>query len=236
MKKIVIAIDGFSSCGKSTMAKELANKISYVYVDSGALYRAVTLFAIKNGLFNQDTLNKDKLLNLLTESDINLDFKYNPNIQKSETYLNSENVEKEIRTMNVSERVSTISAIAEVRHLVDKKLHDLGEKGGIVMDGRDIGTTVFPNAELKIFVTASPDIRAERRLKELHTNGETDITFEDVLTNLKTRDTIDQNRKESPLKQASDAIVLDNSFLTKEEQMQWLVDLFQSKTKQYEQN
>ena len=226
MKKLVIAIDGFSSCGKSTMAKELANKISYVYIDSGALYRALTLFAIRNNLFEGNKLNTQGLIDLLNSTNMDLGFKYNSQIGKSETYLNNENVEKEIRLMAVSEKVSQVSEIAEIRYIVDQKLHELGNRGGIVMDGRDIGTTVFPNAELKIFVTAQPEIRAERRLKELHDKGDKETTFDEVLTNVISRDTIDQNRTESPLKQAEDAVVLDNSFLSKEEQMNWLVDLF----------
>lgn len=234
MKKIVIAIDGFSSCGKSTMSKELANRISYTYVDSGAMYRAVTLFAMKNNLFTNKEIDKEKFLEILNNSKINLEFRYNPTTYKSETYLNGENVEQEIRQMNVSDRTSQVSSVAEVRKLVDDNLHTFGQNGGIVMDGRDIGTTVFPNAELKIFVTADPKVRAQRRFDELRSKGDMSTTFEEVYENLQMRDHLDQNRKESPLTQAEDAIVLDNTNLSKEEQMNWLLNIFSETIKKYE--
>ena len=220
MKKIVIAIDGFSSCGKSTMAKELAKKIGYIYIDSGAMYRAVTLFALENNIIaDNGNIDVEKLKSMM--KDINIEFRLNPETHLPETWLNNKNVEKEIRNMRVSNNVSKISAIPFVRHKMVELQQKLGEKKGIVMDGRDIGTTEFPDAELKSFVTTPPDVRAQRRVDEMHSKGE-DVSFEEVLENVKSRDHIDQTREESPLKKADDALELDNSHLTIEEQDKWL--------------
>jgi len=228
MKKIVIAIDGFSSNGKSTMAKSLAKQIGYIYIDSGAMYRAVTLYCIEHRLFDGDRLNEDKLHNDI--EDIKVEFFLNKDTGMPDTYLNGKNVEKQIRTMEVSSKVSTVSAIPFVRHAMVALQQEMGKAKGIVMDGRDIGTVVFPDAELKIFVTADAEIRAQRRFDELRSKGDNKTTFEEVLENLKTRDHLDQTRAESPLKQADDAILLDNSYMTIDEQMQWLLDKFKQIT------
>lgn len=230
MKKITIAIDGFSSNGKSTMAKDLARKIGYIYIDSGAMYRAITLFCIENNLFEGTELDQEKLLNNIPNIKIN--FELNPSTGTPNTYLNGKNVEKEIRTMAVSSKVSQVSAIGFVRKAMVKQQQDMGKNKGIVMDGRDIGTVVFPDAEMKIFVTADAGIRAQRRLDELRTKGDNNTTFEEVLDNIKQRDYLDQNRQESPLVKADDAIVLDNSELTKEQQIEWLLDKFNYITSQ----
>ena len=228
MKRITIAIDGFSSCGKSTMAKQLAQKIGYIYIDSGAMYRAVTLLALQNGLFAEDgAIDEVKLAELLKTSKIG--FKLNKTTRLPETYLNKENVEKEIRTMEVSSHVSPIAVIPFVRTAMVKIQQDLGKKKGIVMDGRDIGTTVFPDAEMKVFVTATPEIRAQRRYDELKQKGE-DADFDEVLKNVKERDYIDSHREVSPLRQAEDAVVLDNSQMTREEQLEWLLQLYQERS------
>lgn len=224
MGKITIAIDGFSSCGKSTMAKSLAKKVGYVFIDSGAMYRAVTLYCIQNNLFEGGVLD-EKILRDNIEN-LRVSFKLNEETGLPETYLNGVNVEKEIRSMEVSEKVSIVSALPFVRHAMVAQQQIMGEQKGIVMDGRDIGTVVFPNAELKIFVTASPEIRAQRRLDELRSKGDLQTSFGDVLENLKMRDHLDQTRAESPLKQAEDALVLDNSSMTREEQMEWLLGKF----------
>ncbi|NDV69582.1 (d)CMP kinase [Dysgonomonas sp. 25] len=224
MKKITIAVDGFSSCGKSTMAKGLAHEIGYIYIDSGAMYRAVTYYCLQNGLFDDKVLDAAGLKKQL--DNINISFRLNEETALPETYLNGVNVEQEIRNMDVSSRVSIVSAIPEVRHAMVALQQEMGRQKGIVMDGRDIGTVVFPDAELKIFVTADPKIRAERRLLELRSKGDEQTTFEEVLQNLKERDHLDQTRAESPLKQADDALVLDNSHLTRDEQMQWLVEQY----------
>ena len=218
--KIVIAIDGFSSCGKSTMAKELARKIGYVYIDSGAMYRAVTLYCIDNDLFENDTVNESELQKVINT--LQITFKINPESGKPETYLNGENVENEIRSMRVSDKVSQVSAIPFVREAMVAQQQALGKQKGVVMDGRDIGTTVFPDAELKIFVTASPETRAQRRLDELQKKG-SNVSFEEVLDNVKKRDYIDQNREISPLREADDALLLDNSKMTLAEQDAWLI-------------
>ena len=218
MRKIIVAIDGHSSCGKSTMAKDLARKIGYRYIDTGAMYRAVTLYCIQNGFFEQDKLDLDKLENIISQ--IRINFQFNSETGKSDTYLNDKNVEKEIRTMEVAEKVSLVSAVGFVRHAMVAQQQEMGKEKGIVMDGRDIGTVVFPDAELKVFVTARPEIRAQRRLDELISKGES-VTFEEVLENVKKRDLIDSTRTESPLKQADDALVLDNSDITIEEQNEW---------------
>jgi cytidylate kinase len=226
MKKIIVAIDGFSSCGKSTMAKELAREVGYIYVDSGAMYRAVSLFCIENGWISETDINSFEL-----EKNINtirIEFKTNAE-GKSETYLNGKNVENEIRTLEVANGASRVSTLGFVRHELVRQQQLMGIKKGIVMDGRDIGTVVFPTAELKIFLTASPEIRAKRRLDEMKAKGEK-ADFEEVLANVKERDDRDQNRAESPLKKADDAIVIDNSNLTREEQRELLQTLYTEKT------
>jgi CMP/dCMP kinase len=214
MGKIIIAIDGHSSCGKSTLAKQMAQNLGYVYVDSGAMYRAVTLYAIRNHLIKNGAPDKDALIYSL--SDIKLSFELNAE-NLPEIVLNGENVEKQIRSMEVSGMVSPVSIISEVRRFLVLQQREIAHNKGVVMDGRDIGTVVFPDAELKIFLTASPEIRAERRYKELIEKG-TPASYEDVLANLQERDYIDSNRDDSPLKQANDAVLLDNSNLTREEQ------------------
>ncbi|MBP1594488.1 MAG: cmk, partial [Bacteroidetes bacterium] len=229
MKKITIAIDGFSSCGKSTMAKDLAKEIGYIYIDSGAMYRAVTLYCIKNGLFSGDEINIPELERHI--KDIHITFKLDEKTQLPRTYLNGEDVEEEIRTMEVSSKVSPVSAIGFVRSALVSLQQEMGKEKGIVMDGRDIGTTVFPEAELKIYVTASPDIRALRRYDELQAKGQ-EVKFEEILKNVKERDYIDQNREVSPLKRAKDALLLDNSLLTIEEQKEWLLKQFEKATQQ----
>ena len=216
MDKITIAIDGYSSCGKSTLAKQLASKLNYTYVDSGAMYRAIALFAIENGLASKDFVKKDELISKLDNVDV--DLKYDSDSGGVTTFLNGKNVEDEIRTMRVSEVVSFVSVIKEVRAKLRSLQQDLGKRGGVVMDGRDIGTAVFPNAELKIFMTASPDIRAQRRFDELKAKGK-EVSITDVRANLISRDQEDTSRKEDPLIQADDALVLDNSDLTPDQQL-----------------
>ena len=220
MKKITIAIDGHSSCGKSTMAKNLAREIGYVYVDTGAMYRAVTLFALRNSLFNADgTIKEDELRARL--DDIHIEQKLT-SYSTVNTFLNGENVEREIRTMEVSSHVSPIATLPFVREKLVEQQQQMGANGGIVMDGRDIGTVVFPNAELKIFVTASAEVRAMRRFKELQEKG-IPADYDDILKNVVERDRIDSTRAVSPLRQADDALVLDNSNVTIAEQQQWLL-------------
>ncbi len=223
MKKITIAIDGFSSCGKSTMAKDLARQIGYVYIDSGAMYRTLTLFALQRGFIQSGKLDVDALTQNIDQARIS--FELDPQTNLPLTYLNGVCVEQEIRTMEVSSQVSQVSAVAAVRHALVAQQQAMGEAKGIVMDGRDIGTTVFPNAELKIFVTASPEVRAQRRVDELLAKGDT-VSFDEVLENVKMRDHIDQTRTESPLRQADDALLLDNSNLTIAAQKQWLIEQF----------
>lgn len=213
MKKIIISLDGYSSCGKSTLARELANQLNYVFIDSGAMYRAITLYFLRQHI---DWNNTEAVHKALKE--ISLDFQYNAVTGKSEMYLNDENVEALIRDMLVSEHVSEVSALKEVREFGVAQQQLMGKKKGIVMDGRDIGTMVFPHAELKIFVTADPAVRVERRFKELFEKNP-NITIEDVKSNLEMRDYIDSNREFSPLRKAADAIELDNSNLTREEQL-----------------
>jgi len=226
MKKITVAIDGFSSCGKSTMAKELAREAGYIYVDSGAMYRAVSLFCIQNGWLTDTDINIEELeRNIET---IHISFKTN-NEGKSETYLNGKNVENEIRTLEVANGASRVSTLGFVRRELVRQQQLMGDDKGIVMDGRDIGTVVFPTAELKIFLTASPEIRAKRRLDEMAEKGETP-DYEAVLANVIERDDRDQNRAESPLRKANDAIVIDNSNLTRNEQREILRTLFNEKT------
>ena len=224
MKKITIAIDGYSSCGKSTMAKDLAREVGYIYIDSGAMYRAVTLYCLENGLFTPDGIDTEKLEAMMPN--IRISFQLNPETQRPMTYLNGVNVEDRIRTMEVSSRVSPVAAIPFVREALVKQQQEMGQAKGIVMDGRDIGTVVFPDAELKIFVVASAEIRAQRRYDELKAKGQ-EASYEEILANVKERDYIDQNREVSPLRQAEDALLLDNSNLTIEEQKQWLKERFE---------
>ncbi len=227
MKKITIAIDGHSSCGKSTMAKDLAREIGYIYIDSGAMYRCCTLFCMEQGLINADgSIQTDELERRMPE--IHVSFQLNPETGRPDAYLNGENVEKRIRTMEVSSHVSPVAALPFVRAAMTAQQQEMGSKGGIVMDGRDIGTAVFPNAELKIFVTASDEIRAQRRYDELVAKGE-EANFDEVLANLRERDRIDSTRAVAPLRQAPDALVLDNSHLTIPEQKQWLIDRFKER-------
>ncbi|WP_299051626.1 (d)CMP kinase [uncultured Polaribacter sp.] len=221
-KKITIAIDGFSSTGKSTIAKLLANKYNYVYVDTGAMYRAVTLFAKLNGYVTKDTFNKEALINDLTS--ISLSFHFNEKIGFSEMYLNNRNVEQQIRTLEVSQLVSKVAEISEVRKKLVLEQQFMGKDGGVVMDGRDIGTVVFPNADLKLFMTASADKRATRRYKELIDRGDK-VTFEDVLFNVEERDRIDSTREDSPLTKAKDAITFDNSDMGINEQFDRICSL-----------
>ena len=221
MKKITIAIDGFSSCGKSTMAKELAKKIGYIYVDTGAMYRSVTLFAMRHGLFNADgSVKTDALKQQM--SNIDITFKFNEKAGRPDTYLNGEYVEEAIRTLEVSNHVSPIAAIPFVRAAMVARQQRMGKDKGIVMDGRDIGTTVFPEAELKVFVTASAEVRAQRRYDELKEKG-MPADFDDILKNVQERDYIDSHREVSPLRKAADAIELDNSHMTIAEQNDWLM-------------
>lgn len=224
MKKIIIAIDGFSSCGKSTMAKDLAKEIGYIYIDSGAMYRAVTLYCIEHQLFDEKGQVKEEELKARM-NDIHISFRLNPETQRPMTYLNGMNVEDRIRTMEVSSHVSPVAALGFVREALVRLQQEMGKEKGIVMDGRDIGTAVFPQAELKIFVTASPEIRAQRRYDELKAKGQ-EASFYDILYNVKERDRIDQTREISPLRQAEDAILLDNSHLTILEQKEWLKTQF----------
>ncbi len=222
MKNITIAIDGFSSTGKSTLAKELAKHLGYIYVDTGAMYRAVTLFSMQNGFISKDFLDKDSLINSL--SNIKIYFQFNSNLGFAEMYLNSKNVEKEIRTIEVSNFVSRIAEISEVRSKLVEQQQEMGKNKAVVMDGRDIGTVVFPDAELKIFMTASPETRAQRRFDELQAKGD-DVSYEEVLTNVQERDYIDTHREDSPLVMAADAIEIDNSYLTREEQFEVVLEL-----------
>lgn len=225
MKKITIAIDGYSSCGKSTMAKALAKKIGYVYVDTGAMYRSVTLFALRNNLFNDDgSVKTDELKEMLQQ--VHISFKLNPETGLPETYLNGEMVERDIRGMEVSSHVSPIAAIPFVREALVAQQKAMGKEKGVVMDGRDIGTVVFPDAELKIFVTASAEVRAKRRYDELQGKGQP-ADYDDILKNVQQRDYIDTHREVSPLRQADDAIELDNGHMTIAEQDAWLIDIYQ---------
>lgn len=223
MKKITIAIDGFSSCGKSTMAKDLAKEIGYIYIDSGAMYRAVTLYSLQQGIFGADGIDEVRLQQEMEQ--IHISFQLNATTGRPDTYLNGVNVEQQIRTMEVSSHVSPIAALPFVRKAMVKQQQEMGKAKGIVMDGRDIGTTVFPDAELKIFVTASPEIRAQRRYDELKAKGE-QANLQEILENVKQRDYIDQHRETSPLRKADDALLLDNSQLTIAEQKEWLYQQF----------
>lgn len=217
MKNITIAIDGFSSTGKSTIAKQLANKLAYVYVDSGAMYRAVTLYAMQQGFISETFFYKDKLISDL--NNINLTFKFNPALGFAEMYLNDINVEQEIRTLEVSKLVSKVAEVSEVRRKLVEQQQKMGMNKGVVMDGRDIGTVVFPNAELKLFMNASAEKRAQRRYDELIKRGDK-VTFDEILKNVEYRDHIDSTRDDSPLIIAEDAIEIDNSEMTLEEQFE----------------
>lgn len=224
MNKITIAIDGHSSCGKSTMAKDLAREVGYVYIDTGAMYRAVTLFCIQNGFIKDETIDTEELQKHM--NDISITFQLNPNTGKPDTYLNGVCVENKIRTLEVSSKVSYVAALGFVREAMVDLQRLMGEAKGVIMDGRDIGTVVFPNAELKIFVTASDEIRAQRRYDELIAKGEK-CNMEEILANIRERDRIDSTRAVSPLRKADDAIVLDNSHMTIPEQKAWLLAQFQ---------
>jgi cytidylate kinase len=222
MKKIIVAIDGFSSTGKSTLAKQLAKHLGYVYVDTGAMYRAVALFAMQNNCIGVDFLDKGKLVDSLPF--IKLNFKFNPELGFAEMYLNDVNVETEIRTLEVSNYVSKIAEISEVRAKLVEQQQEMGKEKGIVMDGRDIGTVVFPKAELKIFMTAGADTRAQRRFDELQAKGDA-VTYEEVLKNVVDRDYVDTHREDSPLIMAEDSIEIDNSYLNRKEQFDVVLEL-----------
>ncbi len=224
-KKINIAIDGFSSCGKSTLAKDLAKVLKYIYIDSGAMYRAITLYALESRLIKDHVIDVDTLEKKLDE--ISIWFSLNVASGKNETFLNNRNIEKEIRSLNVSNNVSRISELGFVREKLVKLQQEMGKNKGVVMDGRDIGTVVFPDAELKLFMTADPLVRARRRFDEMQGKGDL-VSMDQVLENIKNRDYIDQNRKISPLTQAKDAIVLDNSSMSPQEQLKWILDLIET--------
>lgn len=226
MKKITIAIDGFSSTGKSTLAKQLAKELGYVYVDTGAMYRAVTYFAMKNGFVGENHLNKEGLINELLA--IKLEFRFNPDLGFAEMYLNGENVEQPIRTIEVSRNVSQIAEISEVRAKLVEQQQAMGKNKAIVMDGRDIGTVVFPDAELKLFMNASAETRAQRRFDELVEKGQ-NVTYQEVLENVQQRDYIDTHREDSPLVKADDAIEVDNSAMNKKEQFELVMKLIEEK-------
>jgi len=222
--KITIAIDGFSSTGKSTVAKRLAKELGYIYVDTGAMYRAVTLYAMENGLINKESFDKKSLINSLDS--IELEFKYNPKLGYSEVFLNGKNVEKEIRTLSVSNFVSPVATVSEVRSFLVKKQRIMGLNKGVVMDGRDIGSVVFPDAEVKIFLTANAQIRAERRLLELKEKG-FEGNFDEILQNVIDRDRIDSTRSDSPLIKVEDAIEIDASYINRDEQFQKVLEIVQ---------
>ena len=221
MDKIIIAIDGYSSCGKSTLAKQIAKELNYIYIDTGAMYRAVTLYALRNHILNEGHLDVNKLIASL--SDIKVSFSYNATTNRSETFLNGENIEEEIRGMTVSDHVSKIAQVKEVRTKMVEIQRELGKQKGLVMDGRDIGSVVFPDAELKIFMTADYQVRAKRRYDELKAKG-IDISFEDVVKNINSRDMNDTSRVENPLIKAQDAIVIDNSQISQNEQLKMALD------------
>jgi cytidylate kinase len=226
MKKIIVAIDGYSSCGKSTMAKKLASEAGYIYVDTGAMYRAVSLFCMRHGWMSAEHMDQETIERHISE--IHLEFKLN-SADKAEIYLNGENVEQDIRTLEVSNGASRVSTLGPVRRELVRQQQLMGREKGIVMDGRDIGTVVFPEAELKIFLTASPEVRAMRRFKEL-AEQEVNLSYEDVLANVIERDERDENRAESPLRKAFDAVVIDNSQMTPAEQQEVLRNLFLERT------
>ncbi len=225
MQKIIVAIDGFSSCGKSTMAKQLAKDVGYIYVDTGAMYRAVALYCVRNGWITEDSMDVEMIEKHVHT--INLLFKKRDGVL-ADIYLNGENVESQIRTLDISNGASRVSTLPAVRKELVRQQQLMGLEKGIVMDGRDIGTVVFPQAELKVFMTASAEVRAERRMLELQLKGE-DVSYEEVLANVKERDFRDQNREESPLRQAEDAVLIDNSHMTIDEQQAVLMELFNQK-------
>ncbi len=227
-KKIIIAIDGHSSTGKSTVAKELAEHLNYTYIDTGAMYRSVSLFALEQGFIKDDTINKELLLKNLNK--ISIDFTKNTETGRVETFLNSKNVEKKIRSLEVSSYVSHIASISEVRKLLVLQQQIMGQQKGIVMDGRDIGTVVFPDADLKLFMTASSEVRATRRYEELISNGEK-VSYKEVLQNVEERDYIDSNREDSPLVRAHDAYLIDNSKLSRSQQFKVILNLVEKATK-----
>ena len=218
--KIIIAIDGHSSCGKSTVAKEIAQKLNYIFIDSGAMYRAVTLYCLRNNLIDNGIVDIPKLMDNLGK--IKVYFLYNSETLHNDIWLNGGNVENEIRLLAVSQNVSPVSAVAGVRHLLVDLQQEMGKSKGIVMDGRDIGTVVFPDAELKIFMTAKPDVRAKRRYDELTAKGEK-VSYDEIMENILERDRYDETRTESPLLKADDAIILDNSYMNRDEQLQWIL-------------
>ena len=224
-KGLSIAIDGYSSCGKSTIAKDLAKKLNYAYIDTGAMYRAITLYAMEHNLIDGNEIDIEALEKHLPE--INVSFKFNRKTKVNETHLNDRNVETEIRRLDVSNKVSLISTVDFVRSRLVEMQREMAAAGRVVMDGRDIGTVVMPDADLKIFMTASPEIRAERRHKELLGKGE-DVSLKEIMKNIEERDHLDTTRKISPLKKADDAIVLDNSKLTQEEQLAWIVKVVEN--------
>ncbi|MBP7780960.1 MAG: (d)CMP kinase [Paludibacteraceae bacterium] len=227
MKRITVAIDGYSSCGKSTVAKDLAREVGYVYVDSGAMYRSVTLYCQRHHLIENGKVDEEKLKSQI--GNIKIEFRQNAQSGHSDTYLNDENVETEIRSLKVSSQVSIVSAIGFVREAMVRLQQSYGVNKGVVMDGRDIGTTVFPDAELKIFMTADPEVRAQRRFLELKEKGQEE-DFASILENVKKRDYIDEHREVSPLRKAADAVVLDNGHITKEQQKAWLLKIFRERT------
>ena len=224
MKKIIIAIDGHSSCGKSTFAKAIAAHLGYIFIDTGAMYRAVTLYALENGAIPSGVVNEERVVAMLR--DIDIDFRFNPERGASDIYVNGDLVESKIRTIEVSNCVSAVSSIAEVRAKLVALQQEMGLRRGVVMDGRDIGTVVFPDAELKIYMTADPMVRAERRFKELTAKGD-NVTLEEVYENVVSRDKADMSRAISPLRKADDAIVLDNSHMSVEEQMSWFMERYE---------
>lgn len=225
-RKIIVAIDGHSSCGKSTVAKDLAKVLSIAYIDTGAMYRAVTLYALRNNLIDNDIVDEKGIVESL--SNISVSFTFNSETKSNETFLNGKNVEKDIRTLEVSNKVSYVSTIGSVRKQLVEWQRDMGSKQSVVMDGRDIGTVVFPNADIKIFMTASDEVRAKRRYDELTSKGE-NVTMDEVLNNIKERDYIDSTRAESPLRKAEDAILLDNSKMSIEDQFDWIIKKMRSK-------
>ncbi len=225
--KLIIAIDGHSSCGKSTLAKDLAKHFSYNYIDTGAMYRAVTLYVIENKLFEGKTVNDAELKTAFENGQIKIGFQYNSETRKSETLLNGKNIENEIRGIEVSNLVSPVAVIPFVRHELVALQREMGKEGGIVMDGRDIGTNVFPNADLKIFLTADAEIRAERRFKEMTAKGQ-DVSYDEILANVVERDYIDSTRETNPLRQADDAVLLDNSHISINEQLQNAINLVEN--------
>ncbi|MDE5637890.1 MAG: (d)CMP kinase [Alistipes sp.] len=225
--KIIIAVDGYSSCGKSTFAKAIAARLGYIFIDTGAMYRAVTLYALDRGAIRSGVVDEDAVEALLDE--ITIDFRFNPVRGASDIYVNGDLAENRIRTIEVSNCVSAVSAIAEVRRRLVAMQQSMGRSRGIVMDGRDIGTTVFPDAEIKLFMTADPKVRAQRRYDELRAKGD-EVSFDEILSNVLARDHADTTRAVSPLRKADDAVVLDNSTMTVDEQMEWFLGLFDQRT------